>query len=249
MTSNNLGLRLIALRHVYQPVLLAGLLIGGVSVFAGPAQANIVRSTCNFTALGGCTGSSGSGWLNGLALGDKLLNIVSYTFNTQTNLGPAVPTGHFDFTWIDADNVPGSYLDDNWNVSTTFDTPVTGDGANNATGTLNYTLDIIGSGLVFNDVELDSSHTGTGGIVTKDIPGVTQLVSNNGNPDGPVPVGGTSLNVTATYSMASTGALDSFNDTYTQTHHVPGPLPLVGVGAALSFSRRLRNRIKGVRRA
>ena len=40
----------------------------------------------------------------------------------------------------------------------------------------------------------------------------------------------------------------AISNTYAQTE-VPGPLPLLGAGAAFGFSRRIRNRIKGARLA
>jgi len=52
-----------------------------------------------------------------------------------------------------------------------------------------------------------------------------------------------------------TGTLDSIANPFRQTDapppspHVPGPLPLFGIGAAFGISRRLRNRIKGSRLA
>lgn len=41
--------------------------------------------------------------------------------------------------------------------------------------------------------------------------------------------------------------LDSIQNNYTQGTDVPGPLPLLGAGAAFGFSRRIRSRIKGAR--
>jgi len=34
-------------------------------------------------------------------------------------------------------------------------------------------------------------------------------------------------------------------NSFQQTTRVPGPLPLLGAGAAFGFSRRIRSRIKG----
>ena len=42
----------------------------------------------------------------------------------------------------------------------------------------------------------------------------------------------------------STAKIDAIQNNYTQT---PGPLPLLGAGAAFGFSRRIRSRIKGAR--
>lgn len=54
------------------------------------------------------------------------------------------------------------------------------------------------------------------------------------------------LYITDTYTGTSTAALDNFINSY-QT--VPGPLPILGAGAAFGFSRKLRSRIKAGRTA
>jgi hypothetical protein len=46
--------------------------------------------------------------------------------------------------------------------------------------------------------------------------------------------------------VGSPAKIDAIQNNYTQTH-VPGPLPLLGAGAAFGFSRRIRSRIKGAR--
>jgi len=259
MSINKSGFSSMVYKHLRKPVLIAGVLIGGASMFAGAAQANLYRSTCNFTSLQTeCTGPSGIGWVTTpvgapgnppLQLGDKLLNIVNYSFDDWSTGSLTKASGHFDFSWNDVDNNPGGYLDDYWTVNTTFDNPVTGDGANVATGTLNYTLSILG-GNTFKDVELDSNHQGAGGVVNKYIndpafpmgnpaspAGSPLLVSINGAAVGPLPLGGTSVNVTDTYSVSNAGSLDSFDNTFTQT---PAPLPILGVGAAFGSIRKLR---------
>lgn len=50
-----------------------------------------------------------------------------------------------------------------------------------------------------------------------------------------------SIWVRDTYNVPAQSALDDFSNSYSQ---VPGPLPLLGAGAAFGFSRRLRRRIK-----
>jgi hypothetical protein len=61
----------------------------------------------------------------------------------------------------------------------------------------------------------------------------------------------TTLTFTQTFSSTAAGALvlNSLGTIYSTTpgrgdEEVPGPLPLLGAGAAFGFSRRLRNRIK-----
>ena len=53
--------------------------------------------------------------------------------------------------------------------------------------------------------------------------------------------------------FVTTGSINSFQNSYTQfenpTQRVPGPLPLLGAGAAFGFSRRLRARVLAARGA
>ncbi|MEB3301648.1 MAG: hypothetical protein VKN56_06715 [Cyanobacteriota bacterium] len=53
------------------------------------------------------------------------------------------------------------------------------------------------------------------------------------------------LYITDTYTGTSTAAVDNFINTY----QTPGPLPILGAGAAFGFSRKLRSRIKAGRTA
>jgi hypothetical protein len=85
-------------------------------------------------------------------------------------------------------------------------------------------------------------------LVTKTILGGPVLNSSDGS-STTVPLGGTFVDVTDVYTVRPGAGLNSFNNGYTQTTGVPGPLPLFGIGAAFGFSRRLRNRIKGSRLA
>jgi len=70
-------------------------------------------------------------------------------------------------------------------------------------------------------------------------------------PDGtlkPLVGFGTTIYVVDTYTSTNgtsqiTGITNSFT-TKSQTSEVPGPLPLLGAGAAFGFSRKLRNRVK-----
>jgi len=249
-----------------RPVLIAGVLVGGTSLVAGSAPATTWDSVCSFgpsLSPTACTGPSGTGWITlpspgptapgnpPLQLGDKLLNIVSYSFNNFISNLPVIPSGQFNFNWNDA-GTPSFSNDDNWSVRTVFDSTVTGKPGTPATGTLNYTLGVVGPTSQFASVRVDSASTGFGSSVLKTIinPPVSITSVNGGIVD--VPLSGVFVDVTDSYSVTNTGGMNSFNNGYQQQDiipHVPGPLPLFGIGAAFGFSRRLRNRIKGSRLA
>ena len=257
-------------KHFRRPVLIAGVLVGGASLVAGSARATTWDSVCSFGPLlspTACTGPSGAGWVTlpspgpiapgnpPLQLGDKLLNIVSYSFGNYVSGLPVVPSGQFNFNWNDA-STPLDFNDDNWSVRTVFDATITGTVIGSAiapaTGTLNYTLDVIGPTSQFSSVRIDSASTGNGSTVLKTIitPPISITSLNGGIVDAVLT--GTSVNVTDAYSVSNAAGMNSFNNGYQQQDFpsnslVPGPLPLFGLGAAFGFSRRLRNRIKGSR--
>jgi hypothetical protein len=69
----------------------------------------------------------------------------------------------------------------------------------------------------------------------------TFLESINGSAEQATLMGSYStLYIRETYSVDATGILDNFGNTF----QTPGPLPILGAGAAFGFSRKLRNRIK-----
>ncbi|MFZ9752629.1 MAG: hypothetical protein ACO3B3_03610 [Cyanobium sp.] len=71
------------------------------------------------------------------------------------------------------------------------------------------------------------------------------LTSTNGTPDlAPVAGGPSAIIVNNNYD--GNGAIDAVENSFQQKQTVPGPLPLLGAGAAFGFSRKLRRRLKGV---
>jgi hypothetical protein len=100
----------------------------------------------------------------------------------------------------------------------------------------------------FATAELDSIVTGEpeGSLITKSILGFADIVSTDGSNERPVAVSGSVLTVRNLWDIPAGAVLDSFKDTYTQkpSSKVPGPLPLLGAGAAFGFSRRIRRRIQ-----
>ncbi|WP_411873365.1 hypothetical protein [Vulcanococcus limneticus] len=97
--------------------------------------------------------------------------------------------------------------------------------------------------------------------VTKSIysdPGFSNLLLKLTNDEVPPPagtlvangfIGGKTIYVRDTWDIpaGSNITMDAIQNNYTQVDHVPGPLPLLGAGAAFGFSRRIRSRIKGAR--
>ena len=264
MLSNKSILSAMYCSYWHQPVLIAGVLVAGATLVAGSARATTWTSSCEFGPTAGltaCIGPVGAGsiWTTTpgfpaapgnppLQLDDKLLNINSYSFADYSTGLLTNPSGRFQFSYNDQGNPACN--DSQWDVRTIFDITVTGIIGQNATGTLNYTLSIVPPTCTFKSVVLDSATVGTETTVTKSIAGlISPLISNNGSTSVAL-LGGTSINVTDTYSVIFNGTisqgLNSFNNGYTQTNAipVPGPLPLLGVGAAFGFIRRLRNRIK-----
>ena len=88
---------------------------------------------------------------------------------------------------------------------------------------------------------LDTTFTFAGGnspILLQSINGVPDIDTVDGGP--------TTITVNNRYNGAG-GAIDTIENSFKQTHTVPGPLPLLGAGAAYGFSRNLRKRIKATK--
>jgi hypothetical protein len=248
--------------HLSIPKLLLATTVAGGAVSllgAGSARAAVYASSCAFTTFADCTGTSGTGWAftgpagpntSPLQLGDKLLEITAYDFNKWDGISSFVKTpGVFQFTWNEG--ILATITDDSWTLRTAFDLPGVGGNNTDALGSLNYTLAIVGTSATFVDGRLDTA-TNSGFVsVTKAIAGFgsATAVNNTGSVPPSVPLSGTSIQVTDTYTVGTNGILNSFNNTFTQTDSVPGPLPLLGAGMALGFSRKLRSRIKGSAKA
>jgi hypothetical protein len=215
-------------------LLTAGLLGGAAlsTLGAGSAQAaEISRESC---AFGGAASvhptcdsiftSPTAGW----TLGDKFLSNLLFS-------PIAPPSGEFTFIYADGN----SYV-----TEASFDPSLPPP----YTGSYTYDLAItpagIANGWVFDSVELDVDHFNNGVEVTKTVvggvPSPVVLESVDGAPDGPVPLGGTSITVTDSWIIepTSNGGIVSITNTYTQ--EVPAPLPLLGVGAAFGSIRKLR---------
>jgi hypothetical protein len=142
-----------------------------------------------------------------------------------------------------------------------------GTGLNAPVGTYSYGFTVAlfnpPAGQAFKSFVTDASGSDTGGsfnynkTLASDAPDTGDSMSSApgsaGNivdfttpyPDGQVApvVFAATINVT---QGVLTGTTDSVNQQLNGTSEVPGPLPLLGAGAAFGFSRRLRSRIKKV---
>ena len=98
----------------------------------------------------------------------------------------------------------------------------------------------LGTGTVQKQVYASLEDLNNGG------PTIFDQTSTSGSPSGLLPLSNTSLNtiyVKDFYSVNNGGQLDNFTNTF----QTPGPLPILGAGAAFGFSRKLRGRIKAAR--
>jgi hypothetical protein len=90
--------------------------------------------------------------------------------------------------------------------------------------------------------EVFAAVDGSGNFVNR----IFDRTSTNGSPSGLVNLDNQSLTeiyVRDTYTVNAGGQLDNFTNTF----QTPGPLPILGAGAAFGFSRKLRGRIKAAR--
>jgi hypothetical protein len=213
-------------------LLTAGLLGGAAltTLGAGSAQAadGSARLDCSFGASNAHTTKCESvfEW----KLEDKILKNFMFV--------PGIPVGgppSGDFAFIYSDNGPdGLDPSDTWQALAVFEPTL----PLPSTGSYKYDLLITEPGWVFETVELDVIHAGTGQKVTKKVTGIPDLVSIDGAPVGPVPLSGTSITVIDEWDLnPATGNVAAINNTFTQ---VPAPLPLLGVGAAFGSIRKLR---------
>lgn len=95
----------------------------------------------------------------------------------------------------------------------------------------------VGSSIMGTNLTASVTGTGTtsGGPCALSVPGITDCSLSGWNYDPNVD----STVVTTTWNVTA-GGMQNFTSTITQT---PGPLPILGAGAAFGFSRKLRRRI------
>lgn len=137
-------------------------------------------------------------------------------------------------------------------IDTDFNPPLTGGPITSV-----YTVEKLTPGLWFDQVDLtwDQVPGGNAAVSAKyeffdrNAPTVALgdpiILTDNGSIADIVGIQPTLVKVTNTYTP-NNGAIDSVENTF---RNVPGPLPILGAGAAFGFSRKLRGRIKASRTA
>lgn len=163
-------------------------------------------------------------------IGDKIFTAIS---------GPTLGVGVID---LDVTPVP-NHKSGLYQVDIDFDPLFVNNSSAPVSGIFKYKVDIVNSPLFFDTASL--LWAGQNSSVTKKIysdafTNLVQTLSINGD-EKSIPGALTSIWVEDTYTVQPGGYLDNVVNGYTQ---VPGPLPLVGAGAAFTFSRRLRRRTK-----
>lgn len=134
-------------------------------------------------------------------------------------------------------------------IDTDFNGPLTGFGS----FTSKYTVEALEPNTWFNQVDLswvqvpggDATVSAKYDWVDKDGNPQTVTLTDSGSIYNIVGQHPTEITVTNTYTP-NNGAIDNVENTF---RNVPGPLPILGAGAAFGFSRKLRSRIKASRTA
>ena len=121
-------------------------------------------------------------------------------------------------------------------------------------GNFGYSVEIFTGSQLFSSVGLDSvvvrEATDPDTVVTKKVyqgldgsgPLLQTLVSINGSNVPLQPIGGTQIFVSEDFNVGANNLLDNVVNPIKQSD-VPGPLPIVGVAAALGWSRRMKRRL------
>ncbi len=219
-------------RWSWQACLLLGL---GSGLCAGASKA-AVSGTCYFDAFGGTLpGTSCTGYA--IKLDDKLFTVVTppsfgvgkVAFETSPLVNPTLWQTNID--WVG----PG------------LSGPIS--------GLFEYTAEID----PFNPSVFKAIGLSTGGNYIAGLPNstITSVVKQGLTSSGPVidsvssidgaanysqPIGGKQIFVANRWSIASGDTIDNLSNYVTQA--APGPLPILGLGAAFAASRKLRGRLK-----
>jgi hypothetical protein len=244
-----------SLRSSVPKLLMTAVMIGGAGslLSAGSANAAIIG---NFGNSLPSDLQPGDVFTNG----DKILTLLTL---------PTEGSGNIDFD-SNTNLPPPGPENDTWNVAVNFTPNRFGPSGN--VGLFGYKFEIdqvLQPFAYFKQIALDTVHGGTGPSASKFVYAseadyladtnlnlpfagrVTTLVSLNGiGTDVALPFNTyKTLWIRDSFTPGANGDLKTLNNEYTQgdssISRVPGPLPLLGAGMALGFSRKLRSRIKG----
>jgi hypothetical protein len=219
---------------------LAGSIVGLASVALAPAHAASGSLSCSFGGNDDHKPCSDITWTpETWVLGDKYFALDLNNTNFSTT------SGSLNFNYLDTGSPNPDYTGDLWSVVTDFDPDISSAGTS---GSVAYSLGITSAGQAagwrFKELALGVDHSGPGIEVIKTVNNVS-IVSNEGADFEGIPLSGTLLSVTDTWDVGTDGQVNSISNSYEQGQGVPGPLPLLGAGAAFGFSRKLRRRLKG----
>ena len=154
-------------------------------------------------------------------IGDKTYSDFAFNFTTGNFSFTNVPDSEHTFSGSGLALMTGTY---NYGYKITV--------SSGPEQFLAYTTDLAGSpvmGALSASNTLENSQNGD-----------TSVTNEPGSAGNVVSITGTSVTFTGEISVTD-GRIDTMTDSVTQT---PGPLPILGAGAAFGFSRKLRNRIK-----
>jgi hypothetical protein len=194
----------------------------------------------------------GAALLGGVALSSNPANAAFCTFGVagtcQANTDYTIGDKVFNFTQLPtagAGSIVGTVINpDLYTLAVEFDPDLSGP----AVGSFGYTVSVaLGSPSLINGISLnvDDQLPNTSAVV-KTVDGIINVP--RGSVVALVPT--SSISVLDTYTVPAGNDLVSFSNAIRQTSvTVPGPLPLLGAGAAFGFSRKLRTRVKAAKSA
>lgn len=209
--------------------LAAGLpLVLASSLGSGSAEAAILTISCTTANLGGCNNP----------LGDKVFSNFGFS---GTGISPTT-----DPFRIEYDTVTGIYEG--------IFNPISASGT--YSGTFTYDIAVSPAGILAGNklnafqVNITGSTVSGGAIGTTATSAslVGGSASSSAGPGTPVAfnTGVTSATFSQTFAVTSPATITALGFAFNQRNdsQVPGPLPLLGAGAAFGFSRKLRRRVK-----
>ncbi|MFN5464718.1 MAG: hypothetical protein ACK40D_06225 [Cyanobacteriota bacterium] len=222
-SSEGFTLNFLIMSTIRNAAILLGLSAGLGLASIQPSQA-ADWDTCGVTGAKSAMGLFSTFPVGGCQIGDKLLSNLDTDVDvtipiqmmwSENNVDPSIHT----LTFQNAGGLGGSFF--------------------------NYELAVVGSSESIKDFSLNSAcsagscaYTGT---MSQSASAATLNMSDSLGGQGPqsIPL---STNLLVFNNWTNTNlSIEQVTNSYTQT---PGPLPILGAGAAFGFSRKLRNRIK-----